>query len=314
MTSARVRIVLAIGFALGLLTGCSSNAVKPARPIDDVSVRVARPVLDAIPALADVDGLTLPSGRFQLNPAQRAAFEQARILLVNQCRTRFGFSGLSPGGSSATSPLDRRYGITDASEAATWGYHFTPAQGIIRRPDSDVRPEKPGELLVMTGASGGRSAPAPPKTFQGQSIPLGGCTGEAARTLGLPDGLFAVEHQAAFINADSFNQVMTDDRTATVLSRWSICMKDKGYSYKDPTAAVGAFTISTPVPSGLERETAVADVACKTQTNVVGTLYTLEVAYQEEIIAQRRTELDGVRATLDAALVKANDVLAALGQ
>jgi hypothetical protein len=311
MTSAHARIVLVIGLALGLLTGCSSKPVKPARPIGDVSVRVAPPVLDAIPSLEDIGGLTLPSSRFQLDPIQRATFEQARLILVNQCRARFGFSGLPAERSGATSPLDRRYGITDALAAATWGYHFTPTQGVIRRPDSSVRSEDPGELLVMTGTADGRPSRPASKTFHGQSVPLGGCTGEAARALGLPNGLFVEEHRAAFVNADGFNQMMTDDRTADVFSQWSTCMKNKGYTYKDPTAAVGAFNISTPAATEPEQRTAVADVACKTQTNLVGTLYALEVAYQEEIIALRHTELHKIRAALDAALVKAADVLSA---
>lgn len=306
----RLVIALGLGLSLGWLGGCSGSEL-PDRPPAQVRVQVEPPALETIPAIADVDGLVLPVDRYRLDPNQRRSFGQAHTRIVNECRARFGFDALPDDPPTTASALDRRYGITDAAEAAAWGYHLTPDQGLSQRSKPNVRPQAEGEAIVMTGRESGRpgGADLPPTSFRGQPLPAGGCVADADRALAVPEGLGAVEQRGAFVNADGFNQAMADQRAVNALAAWADCMKHAGYGYATPTAAVAAFNLSTATPSPAERAVAKADVTCKARANVVGILYTLEVAYQEAIIAQKRSELDEVRATLDGAVAKAQAVL-----
>jgi len=89
---------------------------------------------------------------------------------------------------------------------------------------------------------------------------------------------------------------------------WSRCMAQRGYSYHTPLEAEQHNWPSTP--SVGEVATAVADVSCKTRTDLPNTWLTVEAAYQRALIAQNLTALSRFQANFGNLLRRAEALLA----
>ncbi|WP_369197819.1 hypothetical protein [Streptomyces djakartensis] len=75
-------------------------------------------------------------------------------------------------------------------------------------------------------------------------------------------------------------------------------MKQRGYAYDEPWQAINDKAFRGPEAGPREIATAVADVACKKVTNVVGVWYTVDAAYQRQMLAsigKQRLEMIGKR-------------------
>jgi hypothetical protein len=83
-------------------------------------------------------------------------------------------------------------------------------------------------------------------------------------------------------------------------------MRGRGYDYADPFAAVGDTRWQSPDISATERATASADVDCKQQTALAGTMFAVERAYQEHAIAQNTAHLRALRAYQATTLANAD--------
>jgi hypothetical protein len=101
----------------------------------------------------------------------------------------------------------------------------------------------------------------------------------------------------------------TDPRVLAVERAWSRCMARRGYTYRNPLQAQQHSWPSAP--SAGEVATAVADVSCKTQTNLPNTWLTVEAAYQTALISQNLTELSQLQASFQGLLQRAEEMLAA---
>jgi hypothetical protein len=88
-----------------------------------------------------------------------------------------------------------------------------------------------------------------------------------------------------------------------VFTKWSACMKRSGYHYSTPRDTNRNRAFNTDGRSRrvtkLELTTAVADVRCKRETNVINVWAGVETAYQKIAIAQNRTALTSVRRVVD---------------
>jgi len=299
-----VPVTVAMGIGLTLLafcTACTSSASdppnSPANP----------PAVTAIPSAATVIGLVLPLSSYELTGAQELFVNNATRTLVNQCMRRYGFAQFSLGTGATKSghpdQMGRRYGaVSDATTAATYGYHLTPDQGAgLSRPST--RPTAPfsqAETAVLTGTSG--EGPAPPNqpqvgtTYNGQAVPPGGCFGEANRAIGFDDRVDGLLPQRLAFTA--YSQSRNDSRTKEVITAWSACMKDKGYHIADPISAVSVVNLNGPVTPA-EIQQAVTDVACKQTVGLIGVWFAVESAYQRRLIEQNSQQLDAVRKLLD---------------
>jgi len=299
-----VTFTVATVIGLGLLafgTACTSSGS------DRRNSAAPPPAVTAIPSAGTVLGLVLPLSSYQLTPAQQLFVNNATRALVSQCMRRFGFAqfSLDTGATKSGLPdqMGRRYGaVSDARTAATYGYHLPSDQNSSPGKPS-VRPSQPftqAENAVLTGTSG--KGPVPPNqtqrstTYNGQSVPPGGCFGEANRAIGIDshvDGL--LPQRLAFT---AYDQSLNDSRTKQVIAAWSACMKDKGYAVADPVGAVKAFNLAGPVTSA-EIQQAVADVACKQRVSLIGVWFAVEKAYQERLIEQNGQQLAAVRKVVD---------------
>ncbi|MFJ9864270.1 hypothetical protein [Streptomyces sp. NPDC101165] len=304
-THALVRRVRRAAIAGGVLllvtlTACSSQQNKP-------------PALGKIPRTVGVEHLHLPVERYMLSPRQALDFDQASDAAVRACMRRLSVpyppaARLPAGSAAAREALDaytvtyRRYGLTDAAEARTWGYHAptTTSSGAASAKASPLKPPSSAARGVLTGVD---TSGTPLTSYRGRPIPQGGCLGEAERLLGSggpqgpgtdPDGI------VARIKAVSFERSMADPRVTKVFSAWSACMGSRGFGMSTPMDEVPSANAARP--SRQEIAQARADVACKARTNLVGLWFAVESAYQRAAIEQHGPELDQVTAARDTTI------------
>ncbi|MDR3127839.1 MAG: hypothetical protein LBT99_00715 [Bifidobacteriaceae bacterium] len=91
----------------------------------------------------------------------------------------------------------------------------------------------------------------------------------------------------------------SDSRYKEVVDKWSDCVKQKGYQYSTPKDVFNHFLKDWNAANDLEKATAVADVQCKIQTNLVGVAVAVQSAYDEQYIDSHREALAAWRQTLD---------------
>lgn len=312
-----VRAVATLGVLAGLVTvtGCSDGTGAVAdRPRESAPSTTRQgsaagqeppPVITRTPVLLGVRSLVLPIEPYLFTNRQMAGILRARQALVVPCMRRFGIdwpvSGSTPDAGTGTAAgmknaanMSRRYGITDPADAARYGYHLAPDARQLTTKDSSARPPNADTLAVLTGRTA-EGAPAPAR-HHGRAIPEGGCQGQAtARISGAPHRL-GNDQLASEINVVSYQRSTTDPRVTSVFRAWSACMRERGYSYAAPTEAPGKDPRFTgPEPTRAEIALARADVACKRDTNVIGVWFTVDAAYQRQMMASKSGELARVK-------------------
>lgn len=308
------RSVALVAAALVLLASCTSARRSPSN-----SGTSAQPLVSSVPTPLTARGLTLPIEAYLLSDDDNEfrLVDDALTVLTNECMKRFGFVYEPPPSPIGFQEgfMDLRYGLIDGERASKFGYHGAPAGGVgrVRRPTPDRV-----WLLVLTGGEQAVAAsPAPGSTsglsHNGVSIPPGGCLGEATARLEKDGGTYSDADIAREINHGSYGRSLEHPRVRAVFAEWSKCMSAKGYKYATPLTANDDPAFGGPTPSAREIATAVADVACKREANVVGVWYAVEVALQTQAIEQHAEELAEIKRGIGEMLRNAAAVVADSG-
>ncbi|MFI1383252.1 hypothetical protein [Embleya sp. NPDC020886] len=278
--------------ALAGCTGAGDRADHP--PAADRASGAPPPA--ATPVTGDVSGLDLPIAAYLPTPEQRARRASAELVLIRDCLAPLGLTYQAPpaaaGGPVSKSRTERRYGVGDAVEVGTWG--FRPPGAVAGGTDKPSGPAPSRELAVALYGEAGADG-VPPDPTEGRDRPGPGCLGRARFALGVDPAL----ERAALpgrLDVESFERSRADPRVLRVLAQWSTCMRARGFDYPDPLAAGGDPAWDTPTPSAREIAAARATVACKTQYDVAGTWYAVDVAYQRQAIEREAVALARVRA------------------
>jgi hypothetical protein len=291
-----------------LLTGCSrfgegnEGSADAENSVPDVS---------ATPVLQSANDKPLPLDAYLLTGDQLEVLTKAQNSLVSQCMKRFGLTYSLPsvtGQLNDDGPktrIDGRYGPQNAQRAAQWGYH--PEGGAPKR---DGVPwgkpggqETPEAMTALRGTSDKAKKYGPGgQKINGRKVPDHGCLGEAARTLtGKADGSIGDHQLAIDLKFQTLERSLQDERTQAVFRKWSACMKERGFSYKDPLDALGDKAWSkTPMPTQREIQVATADSECRKEHNVVGVWYAVDYAYQEQAVDKNAEVLDSVGKSIEA--------------
>jgi hypothetical protein len=239
-----------------------------------------RPVVTSTPTVLDSSGLRLPIERLQFSEFEVVRLIRAQDVLTVRCMRRYGlaYRPLRANGAAGppSSPNERRYGLTDPGSAAIKGYHRAETVPRVRAAELSA-----DEELVLFGPQPARARAA---TFRGRRVPDRGCAGEAQHRLA-GDGQLGDSAALVRINVDGWELAKADPRVQAVFGEWSGCMKRAGLQYADPMAANNDRRFRTAAPTRSEIATAVADVECKRQTNVVGVWFAVEEAVQRDILA-----------------------------
>lgn len=252
------------------------------------------------PSVVDSVHLRLPVQDYMQSDAALQTISAARTRIMNRCLQRFKVKGTQTPATTGPDPYgprsltDRRYGITDLSLAAKFGFGLGPRDPRLRaRP---VEPSlSPDDRTVFTGE--GRSQ------INGQSVPEGGCLGEAERALDARKPAGADTGLPQNLQFESFEWSQHDPRVLAAFKAWSACMASHKYHYRDPlaTPADSRFTTdSRTSTSKLAISTAIADVGCKRKTNLVGIWFGVESEHQKQQIQGQASAFKAAKDALGA--------------
>ncbi|MFE9453049.1 hypothetical protein [Streptomyces sp. NPDC006739] len=274
----------AAALLLPALSGCSADA--------DGS-EAAKQSVAATGAPVDPKHLTLPLDDYRILNKDILVIDRARVVLLKSCMRRFGVDLPVRAEDKVPGPQydnERRYGLADAAEAARSGYHLFEKPVT---PDTYSRKEK--QLLDGTVT-----------VSNGVSVPKGGCAGEAARKLSTEDAQeFNLVQK---LNMSSYVASKKDPAVQEASRRWSSCMKNSGYSYPDPMAAINDSKFSGPTLGPDEKSVAKADVRCKQKVGFVAVWSTVETGYQHALIDHDKSKLAVLKAR-KAEIVKRADAV-----
>ncbi|MFJ2263761.1 hypothetical protein ACIOKD_36660 [Streptomyces sp. NPDC087844] len=279
-------VALAVTAAAALTAGCSADH---------------REQPEEAPALLRSTGLRLPLDAYLLSPGETTKVTEAHRVLVRRCMVRFGFDypPVAEGGTGGglTSWTERRYGITDPTEAAVRGYR-------LRAPAGPASPAEPGpqERIALTGEGKSR--------VKGLAVPEGGCAGEAGRRLQAGGPRDVDRSLAQALSTESYERSLRDKGVRTVTEQWSHCMRASELDYAGPLDPPKDPRFQGAVLSAAERNTARTDVSCKRRTNLVGVWFTAEAAVQRSLIDRNHEALARVAAMNRTELTTAQAVLA----
>ncbi|MER7537045.1 hypothetical protein ABTX77_20030 [Streptomyces sp. NPDC097704] len=301
--AARATVLL---LSAALLTACSSES-------DGGGEDAARePAIGTVPRMLSTAGLSFPLDGYETTDDQRRKLERAQARVAGDCMKRFGFTYELPLGAAVSSRSgdSRRYGLTDATIAARYGY--APNQG--------ARP--PAKPAVQTLSAAGKLAlngpeykgPQPMsleeskakdsgKTLNGQKVPIGGCVRESFLTVYAPkkgavDALFVTN-----LSMDANARSREDSRVVAAVKAWSACMAEKGYKADEPVSPQSDLGLDPNTYGGPKAIAAARqDVACKEKANLVGIWYTVETAYQKRNIEQNAETLNQAKTELNERL------------
>jgi hypothetical protein len=266
--------------------------------------------------------VAMPLEAYQaISTQQQEALADASNLLIQRCMVARGFedtSSASPPFSSVAS-LEAietgGAGLTSITQARVFGFVHPKGTGS----SSSSGPP----IIGIVGASG-----------FGQSLKVGRGYTEALYGYGPGSGTGPAGHVGCFEQAskqvygpttgepapDPVPQIAqqavgftaSDPRIHAVEHAWSGCMARHFYHYSTPQQLEGQRWQSPP--SKKEIRTAVADVACKTQTNLLNTWLAVQAAYQQALIGRNLATLAQLQANFAPLLRRANAALAASAQ
>lgn len=236
-----------------------------------------------------VKGMRLPLEKFMLSYADEMLIQEARDRAEISCMQRLGFPGWktetigsNPPQSSNASNMHRRYGLSDASQAAQYGYRVPGDSRRNGAPDIADQ-ETPEAAVALTGKS---STGETRSQLKGKALPEDGCMGEVRQKVG-NSNMDLVEE----LSIKSFEQSQRSPEVQEATTRWSTCMKGKGYSV-DSIWDAGELIDPTKGSSDVDAtHLAVSEVECKEQTNLIDVWFTTEKAVQEQLIKVHSADL-----------------------
>jgi hypothetical protein len=225
-------------------------------------------------------GMRLPLQDYMVAYPDEVAIENAKDKTKTACMAQQGFtfsppaSGATPALSYDSMNMERRYGVTDAGTAQTYGYQ---ASGAVEEPADDTAAEEAAE---------GRD--------EAWFDALDTCVAEANKKVGV---LYETD-VAGDLAAESLDATTSNPKVQAALSNWQACMARESYQTgATPQQAGESFTQSAPAqPSAAETQMAVADVGCKKSSNLVSAWYQAETSYQTKQITDHKADLEAEKA------------------
>jgi len=262
-----------------------------------------QPPIGEVQTLTDSRDLRLPLDAYLPTRQQESTIGTARDILIRECMGRFGFD-YPVQQHPMNTDISRRYGISAANNVDKYGYHPAPEEVPAKPTGGNGKAPSEVEQMVLTGQ--GKSSHA------GQEIPERGCAGEADGTLGQPVTANGIQQQAdnyvLSLSTEANLAARADTRVLDAWGKWSQCMDDAGYDYRDPWAANDNPEFSGDTPSAEEISTAKADLRCREMHNVAGINLTVETAYQNRLIERNSETLRQVKTQLDERVRKATEL------
>ena len=271
-----------------------------------------------IPPVGSSLTIPMPLEAYQaISTQQQAALADASALLIQRCMAARGFEDTS----SASPPFSTVVTLEQAETAGAGLTSITQARtfGFVHPKNAGSSPSGP-QIIGIVGAVGfGQSLKAGrsyaealfgfgPGSGTGPGGHLG-CMQQASKEVYGPIVGEPAPDPIPQIAAQAVGFTQSDPRIHAVDRAWSRCMARHFYHYGTPQQVEGRRW-RTP-PNKAEIATAVADVTCKTQTNLLNTWLAVEAGYQQALIGQNLATLAQLQANFAPLLRRANANLAA---
>jgi hypothetical protein len=330
----RTATAVALTASAFLLSACSSGAT----PDTTKNAADGRPIVDKenwpekVPTSGLAKDLTLPLEAYMASYEDQVTIEQAANDLQQSCMKDYGIdltlprAGANPPPSDNDANIERRYGITDRTEAEKYGYQLPPA--LQEHTKQTLQDLSGVEVEVLTGhtkpetpkvpagvksggafASPGQDAKPARAEYNGKKLKQGGCIGWSKAQLGVKEADPVIVAQLA---SDSLVQSMKDNKVREAIAAWSSCMKGKGHpELADPYKAMDQGATNDGKPSQESITLAVDDIDCKQQTELVKIWFGVESAIQDKQIADNKSQLTGIKEQHGKAVAAARRQMAA---
>ncbi|MEV0189829.1 hypothetical protein AB0I39_14990 [Kitasatospora purpeofusca] len=221
---------------------------------------------------------------------EQSQLGRAMSTLTEDCMHKAGYGTWNPppelpkvGSKTLT---DLRYGIHDAALTAKRGYH----------PDAA---EKAAHDAAVEAAVAGRPGGAAVTTEKD-------CGQQGKQKIGDAQAGFQLAEQLA---NGAFSKAKQEPEVVAAFAQWSGCMKESGYTYREPLDAVDNPRFGRDVTKE-EIDTALADLKCRDRSNVALVWYEAEVRLQKAGLEKNAQALQEGRAKLDSAMKNVHAVLA----
>lgn len=303
-----------------LLAGCSASDPPPG-PSDGLPVMPwvgatplpplagGEPDLDpTIIASADPRNTARPLDAYAPTDEATRLVNRARIIVGDRCMARFGFQpepGWQPEG---TAPLRTwaRYGLWDPAPAEEHGYMPPPDPNQMTNPPIRFM-ESQDAINVYLGDV---------TQYAGQEVPPGGCQGEELRAVFGSESELAQSGYVADLDREALIRAAQDSRVVPLMDAWRECVKAAGWEYADVMAPFAYWSTRrgedkwVTVISEEEKQSARADIQCKTSTGLLGTWLAADIAYQNAIIEREGERLREWAQAIDRRVGRANEILA----
>ncbi|WP_306978864.1 hypothetical protein [Streptomyces canus] len=306
-----------------LLAGCTSAVGENSKSSDkaEAQASVKAPALVfAPPKIDSANNRPLPLDKYLVNPSQQSIIDKAYKKLVSTCMARFGFEyklSTYQGQRDSDAPTTRvsgHYGHQNSKLMAKWGYHPEGGAPINQSSSGTSIPKvTPNQKVAELGTSDPKHNFGPGgQVIHGHTVPNHGCIGEATKRLtGTVDGKLLDPQIAVNVNFKTMYEARQDKRTKSVFAKWSLCMKDRGFNYKDPLAAISdPEWQKSSNPTAHELKVATTDAACRHKENVVGIWYAVDYAYEEQALAANAAAMAKVKANLESKVRIATQLMA----
>ncbi|GAA1404891.1 hypothetical protein GCM10009639_51260 [Kitasatospora putterlickiae] len=303
----------AAGVAL-LVAGALAVAACDSSP--DGGSAETPPPLGPVTTITDPGQITMPTDAYIPTVAQVRQVQRAQDAVTADCMREFGFTA-RPTEILGLDDAPRQrlthsavYGYFDADGMQSNGYNNGRAGTPPPAATGAAPPPSADEQTALTGDD--------PRTRQkvdqlnGKPVPPGGCAQKGRDTVG-PLPMFS----DAALPEGGPKIPANDPRVAEAYGKWSACMKEKGFDYKDPVAANIDAKWREPSerpPSANQIATATADVACKIANNTVGVIVAVQQTYANRYIEANAAKLAEYRQKTDDQLKKAAQLVASSGQ
>lgn len=271
-----------------------------------------------IPPMGSSLTIPMPLEAYQaISTQQQEALADASALLIQRCMAARGFEDTS----SANPPFSSVVTLGEVETAGAGLTSVTQARtfGFVHPKNTGSAPAGPQIIGIVDAAGFGQSLKAGrayaealfgfgPGTGTGPGGHLG-CMQQASKEVYGPVFGEPVPDPVPQIAAQAVGFTQTDPRIRAVDRAWSRCMARHFYHYGTPRQVEGRRWPSPP--NKAEIATAVADVTCKAETNLLNTYLAVEAAYQQALIGQNLATLAQLQANFAPLLRRANASLAA---
>ncbi|MPZ85275.1 MAG: hypothetical protein GEV28_34770 [Actinophytocola sp.] len=267
----------------------------------------SEPELGALPRIGSYDDVVFPLDSYHLSPEQKVTLARADDIQVRDCMRRYGFDFDLPDRAVEPELENRVIGLIDKDSAASFGYKpagFAEHSSRVREAKSEQTKWSPEMMGVLNGEG--------PSKVNGVEVPEGGCDAEARQHLARnTDGKPGDENFVIRLEKMSGEATEADSRLKKAFAKWSDCMAEAGFNYRDPWQANGDPAFAEEKASAREVATATADVKCRSKHDVNGIWVAVRTAYQNRLIEANAEALRQHESAVAEQLRKAADVLAA---